>query len=540
MAKSHTCSGEPPVGTKGNPSSPVDKVNGKTGKKKKNKRRQRPACQNATDSLCSSVTVEDQSKQTKKRSARSKQEKSAQQTSDRSNREQSTQTESPESVQTQIETPSDQGIHSPATESKSTQTLKTSFTLHQAYWGKSSTDDGSVDELAPQSISISNQLTVISWNIDGLDLENVYSRSKGLLSHLGNCKANSQERLNQLRRVWKWMKEAPLDHTVIFGGDTNLRDWEVKKLGGLPNGIFDVWEMLGEPEESRYTWDTSINDNKEIPNSIRIRFDRLFFRPAGAQDTRFFLGAVCLRLPEAEIMHTKENSCCCSFEDCKLTTEWLLSRTRHRPKIAIVCGSGLGLLAENASNKQDVRYEDIPNFPFLVMRGVLYLVTSKANPVSSCKEGFTSTRVIQCARFGIRFPCMSDAYSKALRKLALDITAELGYSNFVREGVYCMVSGPNFETIAEARMLHILGSDSVGMSTVPEVTVAKHCGLSVLGLSLITNKVSLDYSREEKVNHEEVLQISKMRAEMLQNVLMTFIARSHQVDPINNNNPNAV
>lgn len=57
----------------------------------------------------------------------------------------------------------------------------------------------------------------------------------------------------------------------------------MKKLGGLPNGIFDVWETLGEPEESRYTWDTSINDNKEIPNSIRIRFDRLFFRPAGAQ-----------------------------------------------------------------------------------------------------------------------------------------------------------------------------------------------------------------------------------------------------------------
>lgn len=74
------------------------------------------------------------------------------------------------------------------------------------------------------------------------------------------------------------------------------------------------------------------------------------------------------------------------------------------------------------------------------------------------------------------------------------------------------------------------------MSTVPEVTVAKHCGLRVLGLSLITNKVSLDYSREEKVNHEEVLQISKMRAEMLQNMLITFIARSHQVETINNNN----
>jgi hypothetical protein len=57
---------------------------------------------------------------------------------------------------------------------------------------------------------------------------------------------------------------------------------------------------------------------------------------------------------------------------------------------------------------------------------------------------------------------MSDAYSKDLRKLALDISHELDYTNFVREGVYCMVSGPNFETIAEARMLQVLGCDSVG------------------------------------------------------------------------------
>ncbi|MGH0146903.1 UNVERIFIED_CONTAM: hypothetical protein FKN15_043906 [Acipenser sinensis] len=138
-------------------------------------------------------------------------------------------------------------------------------------------------------------------------------------------------------------------------------------------------------------------------------------------------------------------------------------------------------------------------------------------------------------RFGIRFPCMSDAYNKDLRKLALDISAQLGYSDFVREGVYCMVSGPNFETIAEARMLHILGSDSVGMSTIPEVTVAKHCGLRVLGLSLITNKVSLDYSREEKVNHEEVLEMCKMRAEMFQNLVNTIIAKCDQVDGINSN-----
>ncbi|TRZ03107.1 hypothetical protein DNTS_029895 [Danionella cerebrum] len=271
-----------------------------------------------------------------------------------------------------------------------------------------------------------------------------------------------------------------------------------------------------------------------------------------------------------DTMHTKENSCCCSFDDCKLTTEWLLSHTRHRPKLAIVCGSGLGLLADSVSNKQCFRYEDIPNFPVSTVPGhegclVFGQIKGKScvfmqgrfhlyEGYSLCKDfkvgdimvikdhinlpGFAGQHPL-CGpndeRFGIRFPCMSDAYSKDLRRLVLDITTELGYSNFVREGVYCMVSGPNFETIAEARMLHILGSDSVGMSTVPEVTVAKHCGLRVLGLSLITNKVSLDYSREEKVNHEEVLQISKMRAEMLQNMLITFIARSHQVESINNN-----
>lgn len=65
-------------------------------------------------------------------------------------------------------------------------------------------------------------------------------------------------------------------------------------------------------------------------------------------------------------------------------------------------------------------------------------------------------------RFGIRFPCMSDAYSKDMRSVVVDIGTELGCSDFIREGVYCMVSGPNFETIAEARMLWILGCDSVG------------------------------------------------------------------------------
>ncbi|KAK6491459.1 purine nucleoside phosphorylase-like [Huso huso] len=297
-------------------------------------------------------------------------------------------------------------------------------------------------------------------------------------------------------------------------------------------------------------------------------------------------------------MHAKGNPCCCcSFDDYKCTAEWLLNKTRHRPKIAVICGSGLGRLADSVSNKQTFRYEDIPNFPVSTVpghEGCLVFGDLKEKPCvfmqgrfhlyegySLCKVTFpvrifkllgVETIIVTNAsgglckdfkagdimiikdhinlpgfagqhplcgpneeRFGIRFPCMSDAYNKDLRKLALDISAQLGYSDFVREGVYCMVSGPNFETIAEARMLHILGSDSVGMSTIPEVTVAKHCGLRVFGLSLITNKVSLDYSREEKVNHEEVLEMCKMRAEMLQNLVNTLIAKCDQVDGINSN-----
>ncbi|XP_026084103.1 tyrosyl-DNA phosphodiesterase 2-like isoform X1 [Carassius auratus] len=403
---SHTCSRELPVYCSDTAPCLVDTiVKGKTRKKnKKGKKRQSAACQMKTDSECTLVTAEQLSpsqhlpEHLEKSSAGSKNKKKSQKTriilpatsqassahreepsgsqkaSAQSACDQSTQTESPQlqSFQTlSTQTPPIQGIHSPPTESKSTQTKHSSFPLQQAYWGRSFTDQ-STDEQETQSSSRNSHLTVLSWNIDCLDSENISHRVKGLLSqfgkyradvvllqelvpgcltilqnimkdyqvlqgsedgyftaillrkdrvqllqsnivkypttemgrnlliahvsflghplcimtsHLESCKSNSQERLNQLRRVWKWIKEAPEDHTVIFGGDTNLRDWEVKKLGGLPDGIFDVWEMLGEPEESKYTWDTSINDNKEIPHSIRLRFDRLFLRAAaeGAQ-----------------------------------------------------------------------------------------------------------------------------------------------------------------------------------------------------------------------------------------------------------------
>ena len=76
---------------------------------------------------------------------------------------------------------------------------------------------------------------------------------------------------------------------------------------------------------------------------------------------------------------------------------------------------------------------------------------------------------------------MSSAYDKDLRKLTMDTARELGMSDFIREGVYIHVSGPSYETPAESRFLRMVGADSVGMSTAPEVVVAKHCGLRVLG-----------------------------------------------------------
>jgi len=76
---------------------------------------------------------------------------------------------------------------------------------------------------------------------------------------------------------------------------------------------------------------------------------------------------------------------------------------------------------------------------------------------------------------------MTSAYDKDLRKLTIDTARELGMSDFVREGVYIHVAGPSYETPAESRFLRMIGADSVGMSTAPEVVVARHCGIRVLG-----------------------------------------------------------
>ncbi|NXA41611.1 PNPH phosphorylase, partial [Eudromia elegans] len=275
------------------------------------------------------------------------------------------------------------------------------------------------------------------------------------------------------------------------------------------------------------------------------------------------------------------------YEVYKETAEWLRARTARRPRTAIVCGSGLGGLADALENKTVFPYEDIPHFPrstvsghagrlvfgelnghpcvcmqgrfhfyegysvgavtfpirvFCLLGVEILIVTNAAgglNPHFQVGDimfirdhigmfglgGQNPLRGPNEERFGVRFPCMSDAYEEELLGLARESAQELGYAAFAREGVYCMQTGPCYETIAECRMLQALGADAVGMSTVPEVVVARHCGLRVFGVSLITNKAVMSYSSEEKANHEEVLRISVVRAEALQKLITCFIGK---------------
>ncbi|XP_073351667.1 tyrosyl-DNA phosphodiesterase 2-like [Pagrus major] len=103
-----------------------------------------------------------------------------------------------------------------------------------------------------------------------------------MTSHFESCKAHATERMRQLEIVMRKMTHAPDDVTVLFGGDTNLRDAEVAKVG-LPSSVCDVWEQLGEPEHCRYTWDTQTNTNKDVEYKCRLRFDRLYLRRAAKE-----------------------------------------------------------------------------------------------------------------------------------------------------------------------------------------------------------------------------------------------------------------
>jgi purine-nucleoside phosphorylase len=123
--------------------------------------------------------------------------------------------------------------------------------------------------------------------------------------------------------------------------------------------------------------------------------------------------------------------------------------------------------------------------------------------------------------FGVRFPDMSQPYDKEFLAMARQVCDESGMS--FQEGVYASIAGPSFETPAELRYLNSIGADAVGMSTVPEVIIARHGGMRVLGISGISNKANLDGSTI--TTHEEVLEAGKVLVPKLTTLIRGFLAK---------------
>jgi purine-nucleoside phosphorylase len=246
------------------------------------------------------------------------------------------------------------------------------------------------------------------------------------------------------------------------------------------------------------------------------------------------------------------------------TLSFLKAAYPHTPEVGIVLGSGLGNFSDEVEVEKEISYDKIPHFPVSTVEGhkgklvfgnlsgkkvvcmagrfhfyegydaeqvvlpirIMKLLGIKALLLSNAAGGvnpnfkvgdlmiitdhvsfFTRNPLIgkNISEFGPRFPDMSEPYKKELIQKARDIAKRLGI--LVREGIYYGVTGPTFETHAEYRLVHTLGGDAVGMSTVQECIVANHMGLPVFAMSVITDIGIRD--DENKITHEEVLQAAK-------------------------------
>ena len=234
---------------------------------------------------------------------------------------------------------------------------------------------------------------------------------------------------------------------------------------------------------------------------------------------------------------------------------------KYSPKTAMILGSGLGSLADEIKNPVKIKYHEIPGFKQSTIDGhVGQLVTGKLAGKDviimqgriHCYEGHTLAEVafpVKVMRklgvekliitnaagavnetfnvgelmiikdhinlmgsnplvgrndndLGTRFPDMSEVYDKKLISLAQKCADKLNIK--LEKGVYAANIGPSYETPAEIKMLRIIGADTVGMSTVPEAIVANYCGMSVIGISCITNFAA--GIKEEKLSHQEVIE----------------------------------
>ena len=254
------------------------------------------------------------------------------------------------------------------------------------------------------------------------------------------------------------------------------------------------------------------------------------------------------------------------LEKIQETAAFLKAKMQTHPETAIILGTGLGSLVHEITDKYEISYKDIPNFPLstveghsgklifgklggkdiLAMQGRFhfyegYSMQQVTFPVRVMRELGIKTLFVSNAAggmnpnfeiehplrgknidYGPRFPDMSEAYSRELIAKALEIAKEKGIK--VQQGVYVGTQGPTFETPAEYKMFHILGGDAVGMSTVPEVIVANHCGIKVFGVSVITD-LGIEGQIVE-VSHEEVQKAADAAQPRMTTIMKELINRA--------------
>ena len=268
------------------------------------------------------------------------------------------------------------------------------------------------------------------------------------------------------------------------------------------------------------------------------------------------------------------------LERIQETADFLKSKMHTHPETAIILGTGLGSLVNEITDKYEIGYETIPNFPvstveghsgklifgklgnkdIMAMQGRFhfyegYSMKEVTFPIRIMRELGIKTLFVSNAAggmnpsfeigdlmiitdhinffpehplrgknisYGPRFPDMSEAYNKALIRKADEIANEKGIK--VQHGIYIGTQGPTYETPAEYKMFRILGADAVGMSTVPEVIVANHCGIQVFGISVIT-----DLGVEGKiveVTHKDVQKAADAAQPLMTTIMRELINRA--------------
>lgn len=269
-----------------------------------------------------------------------------------------------------------------------------------------------------------------------------------------------------------------------------------------------------------------------------------------------------------------------TYEMIQEAADYVRSKVSETPRIGVILGSGLGDIAGRIENKTEIPYGQIPHFArstapghkgqlvfgtlngvtVLCMQGRLHfyeghpmdaiifpirvmkllgvqtlIVTNAAGGVNKGYQvgdlmliqdhiNFLGTNPLigpNMQEFGPRFCDMSYTYTPRLREIAKKTAARLNIP--LQEGVYLACTGPSFETPAEIRAFRTLGADAVGMSTVPEVIAASHCGMEVLAFSLITNMAAgvLD----QKLTEEEVIVIGRRQGTVLQSLVLEILGQ---------------